>query len=276
MKKSFQTIFITFALILGLTQLATCQKPDPRTVTHPSLRETVPTGCRPDNAGNLLRNFKVANARKTTTKGPGSGGGGKPPRNNNSYSCILIDMDGQTGKWSNWNNGQTLTLSPPALTLLQKQQVVAEVAALFDRFNVTVTMDEAVYNAANYARRIRVIVTPTSAWYTGVTGVAYNGSFTWGTGVPAFVFSDRLYNGPHYIAEIVAHETGHTLGLRHQSEYWEENVPVCALKLTYRMGVVMGNSLYVPQGAWFVGTTYSCSVFQNDIAVMAGVLGLRY
>jgi hypothetical protein len=148
-------------------------------------------------------------------------------------------------------------------------EVLNEVRALYAAYNIYITYDEAVYNAANPLKRTRVIVTPTSSWYTGASGVAYTGSFTWGDGTPAFVFSDRLYYASHYISEIVAHEAGHTLGLRHQTEY-DAN---CVRVSSYKAGAVMGNSLSYPQGSWIYGTTLSCTTYQDDNAMLSSILG---
>jgi hypothetical protein len=260
---------LCFMAVACLFVISSCQKSADQLVentptTPEHLRATSPTVCEYD-ADALLRNFEVANA--STAKGKPI----RPPQTSTGgYSCIYIDFDGQTVNNSNWNGGQTLNCAPADLSADQRQQVVNEVAAIYAAYKVTVTESESVYNNANSARRIRIIVTPTSAWYGGVSGISYLGSFSWGTGTPAFVFSDRLYNGPHYIAEIVSHEVGHTLGLRHQSEYNDD----CSLRLTYKMGVVMGNSMYVPQGDWITGTTTSCNTFQNDHESLTAVLGL--
>jgi hypothetical protein len=274
---------LCYAAVACLFVITSCQKsnndlPDNTTTTPEHLRATSPTTCEYE-ADALLRNFAVANMPDVSSnarpvKPPKGGGQGNPttttPTTSTYTSCIYIDFDGQNVNSTNWNNGQTINCAPAELTADQKQQVVNEVAALYAAYKVTVTDNESVFNSANSARRIRIIVTPTSYWYGGVSGISYLSSFSWGTDVPAFVFSDRLYNGPHYIAEIVAHEAGHTLGLRHQSEY----NPDCSLSLTYKMGVVMGNSLYVPQGAWITGTTYTCNTFQNDHQVLGNLLGL--
>jgi hypothetical protein len=116
------------------------------------------------------------------------------------------------------------------------------------------------------------VVTPTSSWRPGVSGISYTGSFSWGDDTPCFVFSDRLYNVSSYIGEIASHEAGHSLGLNHQTE-WDAN---CQLISSYRMGVVMGNSLYVSQGAWTYGPTIACNIFQNDDQVLTNKLGLRF
>ena len=226
-----------------------------------------PTVCEydPDELSENLAEAPVTNTlkiKRVSTK----------PQRSRGYACIYIDFDGQTVKSSYWNGGVSFTCLPAALTEEGKVQVLNEVITHFAAYNVTVTKDQAVYDKADSRKRIRIIVTPTSAWYPGASGIAYNGSFTWGNGTPAFVFSDKLYNSPHFIAEIVAHEAGHTLTLRHQSVYNES----CGLVLTYKMGVIMGNSLYVdPRGIWTYGTTTSCNTFQDDKAVLQAALGLR-
>ena len=185
------------------------------------------------------------------------------------YSCILIDFDGQSVTNSLWNGGATLNCAPSGLSSSQITEVLNEVRALYAAYNVFITYDESVYYAANPLKRTRVVVTPTSGWYSGVSGIAYVTSFTWGDETPAFVFSDRLYFTSHYVAEIVAHEAGHTLGLSHQSEY-DGN---CTLVSRYRNGAIMGNSLNAPQGQWIYGTTVSCSTFQDDNSVLSNALG---
>lgn len=265
MKKNLCFVAVACLFVISSCQKSTETIAENSPVIPEHLRATHPTVCEYDSDA-LLRNFDAANA--STAKG-------KPIKNQpntsgSGYSCIYIDFDGEQVRSSYWNGGQTLNCDPAALNADQKAQVVNEVAALYAAYKVTVTDNETVYNNANSARRIRVVVTPTSYWYGGVSGISYVGSFSWGNGTPAFVFSDKLYNGPHYIAEIVAHEAGHTLGLRHQSEYNAD----CSLAYTYKMGVVMGNSLYVPQGAWINGTTYTCNTFQDDHQMLTSVLGL--
>lgn len=187
-----------------------------------------------------------------------------------NYSCILIDFDGQTVNSPYWNGGGTLNCAASGLSSAAISQVLTEVRAHYAPYNVQVTYDENVYNAANPYKRTRVVVTSSSSWYSaGSSGVAYIGSFTWGDQTPAFVFSDRLYYTAHYVAEIVAHESGHTLGLRHQSAYDGS----CNLLSSYKAGAIMGNSLNSSQGQWIYGTTTSCLTYQDDNSVLRTQLG---
>jgi hypothetical protein len=194
-----------------------------------------------------------------------------PPPPSGNYSCIYLDFDGQTVRNPNWNGGATLQCEPAGLSSTQIEEVMNQVRYAYAPYNVVITSNETDFLNANRYMRIRVIVTPTSAWRQGVSGIAYNNSITWGDDTPAFVFSDRLYNITHHIGEIAAHESGHTLSLNHQAVF-DSN---CGLLESYAMGKIMGNSLYVPYGEWITGTTLTCNTFQNDAQVLQNKLGLR-
>ena len=77
--------------------------------------------------------------------------------------------------------------------------------------------------------------------------------------------------------QLCAHESGHTVGLNHQSKY-DSN---CQLIQTYSTGdginaPVMGNSLYSNGGLWWVGSTPAgCNVIQNDDEILTNKLGLK-
>jgi len=205
----------------------------------------------------------------------------------NSYpaatSTIYLDFDGQTVAGTYWNNGSTLVCAASGLTDAQITEIFNRVSEDYRPFNVNITTDESVYNAASLNHRIRVIVTPTSSWKTGVGGIAYVGSFTWGDDTPCFVFSDRLGpNNPKYIGECCSHESGHTLGLSHQSTY-DNN---CQLTESYATGVgtgetswapIMGNSYYRNMTGWDFGPTpYGCSVVQDNLTIITSQNGFSY
>ena len=109
-------------------------------------------------------------------------------------ATIFLDFDGEDVYSPIWNRGVELKCAPAVLSSAQIQEIYNRVAEDYRPFNVNITTDESVFVAAPLNKRIRVIVTSTSAWFTGVGGIAYVGSFNWGDDTPCFVFSDRLGN----------------------------------------------------------------------------------
>ncbi len=197
-------------------------------------------------------------------------------------ATIFLDFDGHSVSSTVWRSGQPIDCLPAVLTDVQITAIFNRVAEDYRPFNVNVTTDSTVFLAAPLKKRIRMIVTPTSAWYPGVGGVAYVGSFTWGDDTPAFVFTDKLSNRPKYIAECCSHESGHTLGLSHQSSY----NTTCSLVATYNEGIgsgeigwapIMGNSYYKNITSWNNGPTPSgCNARQDNLSIITSRNGFSY
>ncbi|MEO7522866.1 MAG: T9SS type A sorting domain-containing protein [Ferruginibacter sp.] len=204
-----------------------------------------------------------------------------------SYSSapatIYLDFDGQTVVTAGWNGGAPLFCAAAPLNDAQITEIFNRVSEDYRPFNVNITTDSSIFLAAPVAQRIRVIITPTSAWKTGVGGISYIGSFTWGDDTPAFVFSDRLGpNNAKYIAECCSHESGHSVGLSHQSSYDGS----CNLTETYNSGTgsgeigwapVMGNSYYRNMTGWNNGPTpYGCANAQDNLSIITSQNGFTY
>lgn len=198
-------------------------------------------------------------------------------------ATIYLDFDGYNVVSSSWNGGNPINCQSSGLTDVQITEVFNRVSEDYRPFNINITTDVNVFLAAPLNMRIRVIVTPTSAWYPGVGGVTYTGSFTWGDDTPCFVFSDRL--GPYnakMVAECCSHESGHSLGLSHQAKY-DAN---CVLIATYNDGTgsgeiawapVMGNSYYKNVSRWANGPTPSgCKTSQDNLAIITTANGFTY
>ena len=195
---------------------------------------------------------------------------------------IFLDFDGQTVQSSAWQSGTRFICQPSVLTATQITEIYNRVSEDYRPFNVNVTTDSTQFLMAPIKQRIRIIVTPTSAWYQNVGGVAYVGSFTWGDDTPGFVFSDRLANAAKYVSECCTHESGHTLGLSHQSKYDS----ACKLIEPYRTGTgsgqtswapVMGNSYYSNMTGWDNGPTPSgCSIDQDNLTIITTKNGFGY
>ncbi len=196
---------------------------------------------------------------------------------------IFLDFDGQYVSTSVWNGGNPINAASAGLTDAQITEIFNRVAEDFRPFDVNITTDSLKFFAAPLDKRIRVIVTPTSAWKPGVGGIAYTGSFSWGDDTPCFVFSDRLGpNSTKMVGEACSHESGHTVGLSHQSRY----DGACAMTETYHSGIgggeiawapIMGNSYYRNMSGWNNGPTqFGCANTQDNLSIITTQNGFDY
>ena len=198
-------------------------------------------------------------------------------------ATIFLDFDGQYVQSTSWNGGMPLNCAPSGLSDAQVIEVFNRVSEDYRPFNVDITTDSTKFLTAPLTQRIRIIITPTSGWFTGVGGVSFTGSFVWGDDTPGFVFPDRL--GPYNIkavAECCTHESGHTVGLSHQAKY-DNN---CNLLATYNTGEgtgetgwapVMGNSYYENFSGWYNGPTpYGCAADQDALSIITSLNGFTY
>lgn len=197
-------------------------------------------------------------------------------------ATIYLDFDGEYINSGVWNGGTPFYCAAPTLTDAQITEIFNRVSEDYRPFEVNITTDSAVFVAAPIDRRVRVVVTPTSAWFQGVGGVSYVGSFTWGDDTPAFVFPDRLGNATKLIAECCSHESGHSLGLSHQSKFDAS----CNLTAMYNDGTgsgeigwapIMGNSYNRNMSGWSDGPTpYGCSYKQDNLSIITSQNGFTY
>jgi len=198
-------------------------------------------------------------------------------------ATIYLDFDGQTVNCAYWNAGTPFTCAPSGMTDAQITEVFNRVAEDYRPFDINITTDESKFLAAPLSARVRVIITPTSGWFKGVGGVSFVGSFKWGDDTPSFVFSDRLGpNSPKMVAECCSHESGHAVGLSHQSKY----DGTCNLTATYNDGEgtgetswapIMGNSYYRNMSGWNDGPTpYGCANIQDNLSIITTQNGFTY
>jgi hypothetical protein len=198
-------------------------------------------------------------------------------------ATIFLDFDGHTVQSAAWNSGIAFYCQPAAITTTQINEMFNRVSEDYRPFNINITTDSSRFLAAPLNRRMRIIITPSSSWYpVAVGGVSYVGSFTWGDNTPGFVFSDKLSNNTKYISECITHESGHTVGLSHQSRY-DTN---CNLVEQYNVGTgtgeigwapVMGNSYYRNMTGWNDGPTpYGCANTQDNLTIITNSNGFSY
>ncbi len=150
---------------------------------------------------------------------------------------VYLDFDGETINntlWnSNFNGGAPIVAQPfdqdgsPSTFNDSEQNHIKNVwertKEAYSIYQVNVTTNKNVFNATSVSRRLRMMITPTHAWYgSPAGGVAYLESF--GTATPAWGFTNC--GGGREGANmglISIHEVGHTLALKHDglngSEY---------------------------------------------------------
>ncbi|HRI23978.1 MAG TPA: T9SS type A sorting domain-containing protein, partial [Ferruginibacter sp.] len=206
----------------------------------------------------------------------------------NSYpsasATIFLDFDGHYVQSTMWNGGNSFYCDESGLSDPQITEAFNRVAEDFRPFEINITTDSAVFLAAPYNRRVRIIITTTSYWYPGVGGVSYISSFNWGDDTPAFVFSDLLGPfSPKMVGECCSHEAGHTLGLAHQSKYGSDCVNPIE---PYNGGAgggetgwapIMGNSYYKNMSNWNNGPTpYGCTAVQDNLSIITSQNGFGY
>ena len=206
---------------------------------------------------------------------PGSGGGSTTT----SANVILLDFNGEYVVNTTWNINGPITCAPANLNAEETGLVLQRVMTDFTPFNITVTTDEGVYNAANPHKRMRVVITESWEWYGQTGGVSYINSFTWGNNTPCFVFSSLLGYSVKMIAEACSHEAGHTIGLRHQSLYDAIGIMISEYNWGQGSGEIgwapiMGASYNENLTLWNYGpNSLSATTIQDDVAIIASVVG---
>ena len=224
-------------------------------------------------------NLESGKGKPGTGGGGGTTGGGGGTTTQTPSSVIYLDFDGQYVANTMWNVNGPINAAPANLTTEEVNLIFQRVAADFSPFNVTVTTDEAVYNAGNYLKRTRVVVTESWEWFGQAGGVSYLNSFTWGDNTPCFVFSSLLGYNVKKIAEACSHETGHTLGLRHQSLYDANGVKIDEYNWGQGSGEIgwapiMGASYNENLSLWHNGpNSLGATYLQDDVAKIAAVVG---
>ena len=136
-----------------------------------------------------------------------------PVLNSNPTSTYVIycDFDGESVTHPKWNNGKTIDAKPHARAndAAFVTKVWARVAEDFASFDINVTTDRAVFDAAAVTRRAHCVITPTDTAMPGSGGVAYLNSF--GDDVPSWAFNASEAT----CADTISHEIGHMVGLNH-------------------------------------------------------------
>ncbi|MBY0478951.1 MAG: hypothetical protein K2Q24_14990 [Chitinophagaceae bacterium] len=211
---------------------------------------------------------------------PGGNGGTTTTPPPPGVPVLYLDFDGEVVSGTAWNSSGDINCAPANLTADAIQQIIQRVSNDFSPFNVLITTDAAVYNSST-AKRTKVIITESWEWYGQAGGVAYQGTFAPGSTTPCFVFSSLLNYSTKAVAEAISHESGHTIGLYHQSSYDANGVKTAE----YNSGVgtgeiawapIMGNSYGRNLSLWHKGSSnVSATYIQDDVAIIQSAVGSK-
>ncbi len=126
-------------------------------------------------------------------------------------AVAYLDFDGEYVSGTPWNSGNPIDAAPRNYSNSQIAEIWERVAQDFYAFNINVTTNRAVFDAAPRSRRMMAIFTTTTTAAPGSGGVAYLGSFRWNDNTPCWVFNGGIQTA----ATTASHELGHTFDLRH-------------------------------------------------------------
>lgn len=200
---------------------------------------------------------------------------------------IYLDFTGHVTSGTSWNSGYTggaditsqafdLDGDPATYSEAERAMITAiwkRVAEDFAPLSVDVTTQDPGVEAlrktslSDAAYGIRVVISPTNWYNTNAGGTAYVGSFDWNTDTPCFVFTQQLANGEKYIAEAIAHEAGHTLGLFHDG--LGGSAPTEYYGGQGDWAPIMGVGYYKPVTQFSKGEYANANNLEDDFAVMS-------
>ncbi len=199
---------------------------------------------------------------------------------------LYLDFTGNTTTGTRWNaelNGGRAIVSAPydydgnpgSLSTREHaiiQAVWLQVREDYAPFHIDVTTEDPGLDGlrrtsagdTNYG--VRMVISPTAAWYPGAGGVAYPNTFgevRTGTETTAFVFTNGS-KAAKFVGEASSHEAGHTLGLAHDGTATQ----------TYYAGSgnwapIMGNSYSKAVTQWSSGSYAGANNHENDVAKIA-------
>ena len=209
--------------------------------------------------------------------------------NPGASKVIYLDFDGHTTTDTAWNtlwgmdtivtpaydfDGDVTTFSTAEMQLIQDSfDLVSED---FLPFDVDVTTEdpgvEALRNTGGGDTEwgIRVVIGPDQA-DTGAGGIAYLTSFNWDSDTPCWVFNTSFKG----LAEAVTHETGHTLGLRHDGDSTQEYYPGYGSGAT-GWAPIMGVGYDQELVQWSQGEYPDANNQEDDLNIIATQNGFGY
>ena len=176
----------------------------------------------------------------------------------------MLYIDYRGGYTPTWGG---ITYTRPNVSNAQIKDVWKRVAEDYMPFNINVTTDIKVYEAAPATSRQRVVVTPTTTAAPGAGGVAYMNSWNWSGDTPCWSF----YSTGKSAAEVISHEAGHTLTLGHDGRTSPDE-GYYGGQGTDPVGwaPIMGVGYYKAVAQWSKGEYANANNTEDDLALIVG------
>ncbi|MFM7374762.1 MAG: hypothetical protein ACKO39_06395, partial [Chthoniobacterales bacterium] len=190
-----------------------------------------------------------------------------------AVAVIYLDFDGEVVSGTAWSGGATINAPAARLNASQITEVHERVSRDFEIFNVNVTTDRAIHDAAPLNRRTHCVITSNDQAAPGAGGVAYLNSF-------AENFTSRkicwafLDTNAKDTAEVISHEVGHTLDLDHDGRNASGSLPRDEYYSGQGSGAtgwapIMGVGYYRQLTQWSKGEYARANNTQDDLAIMS-------
>ena len=90
-------------------------------------------------------------------------------------ATVFLDFDGEYITGTSWNWSGPIDAKAASLNNTEIAEIFNRVAEDYRPFNLNITTSAEVYLAAPFDQRIRIVITPTSAWYGRLSIVAEGG-----------------------------------------------------------------------------------------------------
>jgi hypothetical protein len=151
------------------------------------------------------------------------------------------------------------------------EQVWRRVVEDFAPFNINVTTDRAVFDAADVDKRVQALITSSTTVTGGAGGVAFLHSFREDSPIVWVVNSDEAV-----CASTISHEAGHAFGLNHDStpalDYYFGHTGSYAPGWAPIMGAFFGDGIYDEVDQWSIGEYDNADNFEDDLSIIADTI----
>ncbi len=178
-----------------------------------------------------------------------------------AVATVYLDFDGEVVSGTRWAGGATINAVPSGFSDEKITNIWRIMAEDFRPFNINITTNRDIFEAAPVNRRMMCIFTSTDTAAPGSGGVAFLNSFSSNRNDdPCWAYNSSTRSA----GETGSHEVGHTLGLSHDgvpgNQYYAGHGD---------WSPIMGWSVSKPIGHWSKGEYNNATTNQDDLAIIS-------